>query len=682
MSIVFIKNSSGARLKISGGFLSIPSLYVPQPADPIYLPDLGTPALNGASLQAAINLCVGGEIIELQAQTDYLGPITYPAGLTSDVIIRTRNYGGGSWPVNGRRIRRAIHVSLMARIIGVPPVVERDSSSACYWVDNTEHWILHGVIIQSGNPGTFNNFNANLFWGRHDYLNPDDPEGGPRTAPIRPDAMPDNNKFRHCIFCGDANYGTGNGITLVAKNTVIQDCSFDYFQTAVPFGITFKTSNFENQCINDLVGYNTVVENCYIEGSNEPIYIGGIDSAPYITENSTLRQCRTHHPKWVYIWGPDWGTSRSEISANNGWYAEGSDLQVISVSPGTDRTVVKSVSHPFTSADVSKGLRVPTASTGFTPHSIYTGISLIVSVDGSGNATVSGTSFGIAGATGGAFRKDVIYGQKNEGEFKNGYGWNISGCILGDNYIQGQPNTFAGAQVYNQDPPGNVVITNTLFYKIPNFTSISFYADRQPEGWTLTNVMFIDLDGQNRAQPYTKFIETTWLKTFHVTRCTIMSLQEMIFWWVHYVGSNKVHSDITIKDNLISASVCGAPTASDWAGPVWLALTDGNLGDAVSADISYNCIGGGSLNSVNDVLEDNKWPKKAVSVHNQVFTHAQILAELVDPENGNYRIKDGSFLLTASSTGGPVGADQDAIWDALSPDDQDFILTIYSGFAG
>jgi hypothetical protein len=199
---------------------------------------------TGAEFQAALNACLPGDIIEMQAGVTFTGPfrLPYKSSGTGWIYIRSSAYD--KLPAPCRRVRPEDAVN-MPRIVvapGNPGAIATDSMA--------HHYRFVGVEICPTAGGFM--YNVVLIGS------------GERTAA----GQPNNIVFDRCYIHGDAAAGSrrailANGAAIAVIDSYLSDCK-EVGADSQAFGSYSATGPFK-------------LVNNYLEGAGENVMFGGAD---------------------------------------------------------------------------------------------------------------------------------------------------------------------------------------------------------------------------------------------------------------------------------------------------------------------------------------------------------------------------------------------------------------------
>jgi len=214
----------------------------------------------GGNLQAAIDMAVGGDTVELAAGATFMGPITLRDHAGTDwVVIRS----DGAIPAEGRRVAPA-DASAMARIVAPP------SLSAIETAARAHHYRFVGVELTTS---------SDMF----SYALVD--LGSGESAPA---TMPHHLVFDRCYFHGAATAGTRRGIAMNAVHVAVVESYFT----------DFRETGADSQAIAGWSGPGPFgIYDNFLAGAGENVMFGGASSHGPGTNPADIEICGNHFDK-------------------------------------------------------------------------------------------------------------------------------------------------------------------------------------------------------------------------------------------------------------------------------------------------------------------------------------------------------------------------------------------------
>lgn len=241
-----------------------PIVTPPPPPPPPTTGIIYTPKTS-AELQAAITKAVGGDEIHLAAGVVYSGNFSL-SGKTAPVTIRTADL---TWSAAGRRVKPS-DGPRMAR------VATPNSQPAFYASKDADNWRLVGLEIAAS--ASVHTYNA-VQLGDLD---------GAKTL----EELPDNILIERCYIHGDAAQGGRRGVLAMGTRITVRDSFIE----------GFFSSYADSQAIGVYGGLGPfVIENNYLEGSGENLFLSAEGPLQSIPENATIRK---NHLKKRLAWAP------------------------------------------------------------------------------------------------------------------------------------------------------------------------------------------------------------------------------------------------------------------------------------------------------------------------------------------------------------------------------------------
>lgn len=651
----------------------------------------------GGDNGALVTLTAGDKVV-LKAGATFAGTINLPvvSGVSAATPCWLEGENYATLMTTGTRVTTSQQASM--------PLITAPATSSGLGAIHTDtgasYWHLHGLAMAALSSNFSTNNTSGVLWIRSETT----------TALAH---MPHHITVRHCLIRGQSSYGAGNGIRIYANHVAIYDCVIDRIWAANELGV--DGGLYEGQGIEMVGGKHFTVDNVSISGGCEGIFFGAITqwSPDYIPNDIRITRCYLTKPSWMYYLGSTFGTASSEASQAEGWNDSGSDLEIISTSgpdgSGYYTSRCRSASHTFTSADVGKIVAVTAGG------SWVRSAGRIVSVT-SGDANIKNYSWAIGTGTptGGVWRMDREWHSKNLFEIKQARNVLIEGCIFDTLYQQHQRYAVTFTNVNQSGSASiatssieNVIVRNCIQVRTPaagNCQGFYYGPCEKAQGLTYDNCLFADID----YAEYTLLLggvatfELSVYEDVHFNHCTVWcdsasATPQSVVLGINtfrtdgfsLYGTNGTSPGLQVTNSIwysagASAAALG-PSRGDWAAThtpesIWAgALCDGDYGGTPRWTVENNCFAGGTLDATSPYA-DNAWPNGAGMDNLNTAVATVEASHFESVATGDYRLKAGSALLTASQTGGPIGCDLVALAAAVSPDDAAWMQAEFAGW--
>lgn len=656
------------------------------------------PALNASELTAyltntnppdGLGNLAGKDIIELEPNTDYSTassftiPVVGSASADNPIIIRTRDYGNGSWPANGTKVTSA-HASLMATLKNSSV---NSTSPILKFADGAHHVYVHGIRIQGVSTArTWVGSGDSLFIGGLVQFSSgwSASQGSPTTG--NDIVFPHHITFRHLLCVGDSTYGGGFGWNMLAcDDFAAYDCNvYDLF-----------TEDLEYQTVAIASGHRMLFQNCRFYGGCETFFAGG--GVRYPTFNDDAQDYEKFQPKDITLRYCTLGKDDAQYYRSTAWAEQsGSDGRT----DASNRKIFDTAgSYSFQASDVGKWIFIKSY------DGAYTSCFKIASV-ADGKATTV-TDMQTTGQTGLIWRLGRYKFFKNIFESKTCDSVTLDGCILENFYLCDQNFPIVFSAIDQTGSTGNdnpwVTITNVTVQKsilrncvnvvnAPGLYTSIFGSDKvntKGSGILFQDVLVYNHDavkygigstGGNWALQLNAFnnVKFERLTLWCDSTSSYPMLQSISANWTDVTYESGVCAGFILKDSIIYPSLYGprqdSGPSGHSSGELWTGLfASTTFGTSPDWECHHNCFPNSDTSNFwvdEETPADTKWPPPGATYANlgSAAGYTVSAMESTHFENvatSDYRLKSGSALRTAGSTGGIVGADVAAINTAI-----------------
>ncbi len=215
----------------------------------------------GGDLQAALDMAVGGDTVELAAGATFMGPVTLRDHAGTDwVVIRS---DGVALPAEGHRVAPS-DAAAMARIVAPPAL------SAIETATQAHHYRLVGIELTTSSD-TYSTAIVDL---------------GSSESTVA--AMPHHIVLDRCYLHGAATAGTRRGIAMNAVQVAVVESYFT----------DFRETGADSQAIAGWSGPGPFgIYDNYLAGAAENVMFGGASSHGPGTNPSDIEICSNHFDK-------------------------------------------------------------------------------------------------------------------------------------------------------------------------------------------------------------------------------------------------------------------------------------------------------------------------------------------------------------------------------------------------